>query len=124
MAQHGKVYKDAAEREKRFQIFNNNLQFIDSFNAAGDKPFNLSINRFADLHNHEFKALLINGQKKERSVWTAKETETSFMYDTVTEIPASVDWRERGAVTPIKDQGTCRKILFSISSIYIPLNNV
>ncbi|QCD87455.1 cathepsin L [Vigna unguiculata] len=106
MAQYGKVYKDAAEKDKRFQIFNNNLQFIESFNAAADKPFNLSINQFADLHNEEFKALLINGQKKERSVLTA--TETSFMYDCVTKIPATVDWRKRGAVTPIKDQGICR----------------
>jgi len=117
MAQHGKVYKDATEREKRFQIFKNNLQFIESFNAAGDKSFNLSINRFADLHNEEFKALLINGQKKEHSVWSP--TETSFRYDSVTKIPATVDWRKKGAVTPIKDQGTCRKILFSTFVISI-----
>ncbi|KAK7405063.1 hypothetical protein VNO78_06240 [Psophocarpus tetragonolobus] len=111
MARYGKVYKDDAEKENRFQIFNNNVQFIESFNAAGDKPFNLSINKFADLHHEEFKALLINGQKKEQSVWTAKET--SCRYDSVTKIPATIDWRKRGAVTPVKDQGTCRKILFS-----------
>ncbi|KAK7342422.1 hypothetical protein VNO80_25373 [Phaseolus coccineus] len=105
MTQYGKVYKDASEREKRFQIFKNNVQFIESFNAAGDKPFNLSINKFADLHNEEFKALMTTGQRKERSVW--KETETSFRYDSVTKIPATVDWRKRGAVTSIKDQGTC-----------------
>ncbi|WVZ01849.1 hypothetical protein V8G54_022655, partial [Vigna mungo] len=95
MAHHGRVYKDSVEREKRFQIFKNNLQVIESFNAAGDKPFNLSINRFADLHNEEFKALLINGQKKEHSIWTA--TETSFRYDSVTEIPATMDCRKRGS---------------------------
>ncbi|CAJ1978782.1 unnamed protein product [Sphenostylis stenocarpa] len=106
MAQYGKAYKDAAEKEKRFQIFKNNVQFIESFNAAGDKPFNLSINQFADLHNEEFKALLINGQKKARSMGTA--TVTSFKYDSVTQIPETMDWRKRGAVTPIKDQGTCR----------------
>ncbi|RDX79825.1 Senescence-specific cysteine protease SAG39 [Mucuna pruriens] len=106
MSQYGKVYKDAAEKEKRFQIFKTNVHFIESFNAAGDKPFNLSINQFADLHNHEFKALLINNQKKAHRVEIA--TETSFRYDTGTKIPATMDWRRRGAVTPIKDQGTCR----------------
>ncbi|TKY66749.1 Senescence-specific cysteine protease SAG39 [Spatholobus suberectus] len=106
MAQYGKVYKDVAEKEKRFQIFKNNVQFIESFNAAGDKPFNLSINQFADLHNEEFKALLINGKKKAHGVGTT--TESSFRYDSVTKIPATVDWRKRGAVTPIKDQGKCR----------------
>ncbi|XP_020215772.1 senescence-specific cysteine protease SAG39 [Cajanus cajan] len=108
MAQYGKVYKDAAEKDKRFQIFKNNVHFIESFNEAGDKPFNLSINKFADLHNEEFKALLTNGQKKTHKVEIA--TEALFRYDSVsvTDIPATMDWRKRGAVTPIKDQGTCR----------------
>jgi len=111
MAQYGKVYKDAAEKEKRFQIFKNNVQFIESFNAAGDKSFNLSINQFADLHNDEFKALLINGQKNAQRVGTV--TETSFRYDDITKVPASMDWRKRGAVTPIKDQGSCGMYIYS-----------
>ncbi|CAJ1978780.1 unnamed protein product [Sphenostylis stenocarpa] len=105
MAQYGKVYKDAAEKEKRFQIFKNNAQFIESFNAAEDKSFNLSINQFADLHNDEFKALFLNGQKKVHRVGTV--IETSFRYENVTKVPASMDWRKRGAVTPIKNQGRC-----------------
>nr|ACU19540.1 unknown [Glycine max] len=109
MAQYGKVYKDAAEKEKRFQVFKNNVRFIESFNAAGDKPFNLSINQFADLHGEEFKALLINVQKKASRVETA--TETSFRYENVTKIPSTMDWKKRGAVTPIKDQGHMWKLL-------------
>ncbi|KAL9289810.1 hypothetical protein ACSQ67_024423 [Phaseolus vulgaris] len=105
MAQYGKVYKDASEKENRFQIFKNNVQFIESFNAAGDKSFNLSINQFADLHNEEFKTLLINGRMNEHRVGTV--TETSFRYDNITKVPASMDWRKRGAVTPIKNQGSC-----------------
>ncbi|XP_027347327.1 senescence-specific cysteine protease SAG39-like [Abrus precatorius] len=104
MAQYGKVYKDATEKEKRFQIFKKNVQFIESFNAAGNKSFNLSINKFADLHNEEFKALL-NGQKKVHRLETSSGK--SFKYDSVTAIPATMDWRKRGAVTPIKDQGIC-----------------
>ncbi|XP_027345345.1 senescence-specific cysteine protease SAG39-like [Abrus precatorius] len=105
MAQYGKVYEDAIEKDKRFQIFKKNVEFIESFNAAGNKSFNLSINKFADLHNEEFNALLINGQKKAHRLETTSET--SFRYDTVTSIPATMDWRKRGAVTPIKDQGIC-----------------
>lgn len=102
MAQFGKSYKDAQEKEKRFQIFKNNVEFIEYFNAAGDKPFNLSINHFADLTSEEFKASL-NGKKK---LHNEKET-SSFRYHNVTSVPDSMDWRKRGAVTPIKDQGTC-----------------
>ncbi|XP_061364483.1 zingipain-2-like [Gastrolobium bilobum] len=105
MSLYGKSYKDAAQKQKRYQIFKHNLEFIESFNAAGDKPFNLSINQFADITNEEFKASL-NGQKKAHVLGTATKT-TSFKYANVTSIPTTVDWRERGAVTPIKDQGSC-----------------
>ncbi|KAJ1382844.1 Peptidase C1A, papain C-terminal [Sesbania bispinosa] len=105
MAQYGKSYKDDAEKQKRYQIFKQNVEFIESFNAAGDKPFNLSINHFADLTNEEFKASL-NGQKKLHVLGIATET-SSFKYHNVTAIPASMDWRKRGAVTPIKDQRSC-----------------
>lgn len=110
MSQFGKSYKDAAEKEKRFQIFKKNVEFIESFNAAaGDKPFNLSINHFADLTNEEFKASF-SGKKKllRHELETVTITETSFRYHNVTSVLATMDWRKRGAVTPIKDQGTCR----------------
>jgi len=119
MAQYGKVYKDASEKENRFQIFKNNVQFIESFNAAGDKSFNLSINQFADLHNEEFKTLLINGRMNEHRVGTV--TETSFRYDNITKVPASMDWRKRGAVTPIKNQGSCGIYLYTVQYIYFLL---
>ena len=104
MVEHGKSYKDAAEKEKRFQIFKENVEFIESFNANENNTFKLSINQFADQTNEEFKALL-NGQKSLGVV--GMSTRTPFRYENVTEIPATMDWREGGAVTPIKNQHAC-----------------
>ncbi|KAI9070801.1 hypothetical protein K1719_038852 [Acacia pycnantha] len=105
MAKYGKVYKDVAEKQKRFEIFKNNVQFIESFNSDGTKPYMLSVNQFADQTNEEFKAIR-NGLK--RSHESLPRTETSFFrYENVTALPASVDWRKKGAVTPIKNQGEC-----------------
>ncbi|KAK7830486.1 vignain [Quercus suber] len=99
IAKYGKVYKDAAEKERRFNIFNDN-----SFNAAGNRPYKLSINEFADQTNEEFKASR-NGYRSPRLLRLTKEA--SFRYENVTAVPASMDWVKKGAVTPIKDQGRC-----------------
>nr|CAD1824013.1 unnamed protein product [Ananas comosus var. bracteatus] len=37
MAQHGRVYKDAAEKERRFRIFKANVEYIESANRAGNR---------------------------------------------------------------------------------------
>ncbi|OIW19978.1 hypothetical protein TanjilG_31852 [Lupinus angustifolius] len=104
MAKHGKVYKDAAEKEKRFKVFKENVKYIESFNAASNKPYKININQFADQTNDEFKAYR-NGLKSLHGLRTI--IGTSFKYENVTDIPVAIDWRKRGAVTPIKDQGQC-----------------
>lgn len=114
MAKYDKVYKDAAEKEKRFLIFKDNVEFIESFNAAGNKPYKLGVNHLADLTIEEFKASR-NGLKRS---YDYEVGTTSFKYENVTAIPASVDWRKKGAVTPIKDQGQCGKIT-NIIYIYV-----
>nr|CAD1840807.1 unnamed protein product [Ananas comosus var. bracteatus] len=55
MAQHGKAYEDAAEKERRFEIFKSNFKLIQTFNK-GNHKFRLGLNRFADLTNDEFRA--------------------------------------------------------------------
>lgn len=115
MQDYNKVYKDAAEKEKRFQIFKDNVEFIESFNAAANKPYKLGVNHFADLTVEEFKTFR-TGLKRPHEFST-----TPFKYENVTAIPAAVDWRKKGAVTPIKNQGQCGKIyiknIFLISAL-------
>ncbi|KAI3861622.1 hypothetical protein MKW98_000574 [Papaver atlanticum] len=101
--QHGKIYSSEEEKLQRFQVFEKNLAFVNEHNNMENSTYTLALNSFADLTNHEFKASRLglsgsNGVPRNYS---------SFLGGTVGDIPASLDWREKGAVTPVKDQGSC-----------------
>ena len=51
MNSYGRVYNDNVEKEKRFQIFKANIEYIEFFNKASNKPYKLGVNQFADLSN-------------------------------------------------------------------------
>ena len=103
MARHGRTYGNDAEKQRRFLIFKDNVEFIESFNNAGNRPYKLSVNEYADQTNEEFTASR-NGYKRPSN---SQPPQTSFRYENVTVVPSSIDWRKKGAVTPIKDQGQC-----------------
>ncbi|KAL5772256.1 hypothetical protein ACOSQ2_012180 [Xanthoceras sorbifolium] len=48
MTRHGRVYKDSAEKEKRFKIFKDNVEYIKYVNRTENRPYKLGINEFAD----------------------------------------------------------------------------
>ncbi|XP_043688424.1 senescence-specific cysteine protease SAG12-like [Telopea speciosissima] len=107
MGEYERVYRDVKEKEKRFLVFKNNVERIESFNKDGNKPYKLSINRFADLENEEFKAVRTGYMMKSTGNKRSSSSNTVFKYHNVTAVPTSLDWRRQGAVTPIKDQGQC-----------------
>ncbi|XWS12528.1 hypothetical protein CRYUN_Cryun37aG0096900 [Craigia yunnanensis] len=106
LASYGRVYQDASEKDIRFQIFKENVEYIESHNADNGKKYKLGVNEFTDLTNEEFKAMR-NGYKKRSSNIVASSKTSSFRYENVTAVPSSMDWRKKGAVTNIKDQGQC-----------------
>ncbi|XP_022740208.1 senescence-specific cysteine protease SAG39-like [Durio zibethinus] len=102
MARYGRVYPDNNERERRFNIFKQNVARIESFNSANNKPYKLGVNQFADLTNEEFIA-----SRNRFKGHMCSNKATTFKYENFTALPSTVDWRNKGAVTPIKDQGQC-----------------
>lgn len=54
-APHGRAHNALGEREHRFEVFRDNLRFIDAHNA-GAHVYRLVLNRFADLTDEEFRA--------------------------------------------------------------------
>lgn len=113
MAYHGRVYADAVEKERRFKIFKENVERIEAFNSAGvDKGYKLGVNQFADLSTQEIRAR--NGYRRQQPKVGLSESKTSFRYANVTAVPAVMDWRKYGAVTPVKNQGDCGNIYLYI----------
>ncbi|XP_038681702.1 senescence-specific cysteine protease SAG39-like [Tripterygium wilfordii] len=103
MSQHGRVYKTDAEKEQRFKIFSENVARIEAFNMAGNKSYRLGINQFADLTNEEFRT----SRNRFRGHLVSSKDVVSFKYQNVTAIPSAMDWRRKGAVTPVKNQDKC-----------------
>ncbi|TKV91310.1 hypothetical protein SEVIR_9G087500v4 [Setaria viridis] len=108
MAEHGRAYKDEAEKARRLEIFRANARLIDSLNAAGKHGHRLVTNRFADLTDEEFRAAR-TGYRRPAAPAAGSHGGGRFRYENVSlaDAPQSVDWRAMGAVTGVKDQGDC-----------------
>ncbi|KAL4355516.1 hypothetical protein GQ457_06G023200 [Hibiscus cannabinus] len=104
MVKHGRTYKDRAEKDKRFKIFKEHFEYVNNFNAAGNRTYKLSINKYSDLTRDEFVAARTGDINPSNTV---SSTETPFRYAEFTQIPASLNWRTNGAVTAVKDQEQC-----------------
>lgn len=100
-----KNYISAAEEALRQNVFVENAKKIAEL-AKGALPFNLHINEYADLLHDEFNKAF-NGFKK-GSKTAQKPTPSADKFEKhADKIPESVDWRERGAVSPVKSQRLC-----------------
>ena len=100
-AMHGKSY-EPTERDYRISIYEQNLAKIDAHNAK-NLSWTMGVNQFADLTADEFKARITGG------IRTPKKSLRHVAVGpfNVSANPASVDWSEKGAVTPIKNQEQC-----------------
>jgi len=103
---HEKTTYGAQEIEKRFQIFKDNFVRIQLYNRLYNTDI-MEVNKFADLTPQEFRAAYLMPKKTVAQMkGEFVGTEPATAYNTK-DAPTSIDWRTLGAVTPVKNQGSC-----------------
>ena len=106
-ARHSKQYTDKSEENFRLKVFMENKQRIAKHNkraANGLHGFTLAMNEFGDLLSHEFVSVM-NGFK--RSYKLDSHNGSTYLSPNNVVVPPSVDWRTKGYVTEVKNQGMC-----------------
>ncbi|XP_069734271.1 cathepsin L2-like [Phaenicophaeus curvirostris] len=101
---YAKEYPGEAEATRR-EVWEKNLRRIQQHNweqSRGQHAFRLAMNHYGDLTDEEFNQHLNGFIPAQR-----EEPMLVFQASAALKTPAEVDWRAKGYVTPVKDQGRC-----------------
>ena len=98
------MYSDEITELRRHAIWQANKKYVDEHNEhlADKLGFTLGLNEYSDLDSAEFAKQFLGALTHSKP----KPAENTFVA-TRSDLPDSVDWRPKGYVTPVKNQGQC-----------------
>ena len=101
----------------RFDVFVSSLRNIERLNARGGGLETHAVNEFADLTDAEFEAAYLGGAPEAAGLgWRRAQPDAYTQADghgrhagraSRRLLGETIDWREEGALTPVKNQGGC-----------------
>lgn len=114
--EHSKTYETEDETKLRLGIWKQNNAFIEAHNSKQPAPsYTLGHNQFSDLTLDEYQEFNKLGSyspglmtpfraRSDEPVATATKLRKNRRLQ---DVPDSVDWVEKGAIVPVKNQGMC-----------------
>ena len=111
-------YQNDLEYDRKYEVFRENYLKIHEHNKNSHiTGYTLGMNKFGDLTLQEFSNAYLGYKSNLPKYYSAPKSynnKSLFLNEGKTtqaikelRIPARIDWRENGAVTPVQDQGNC-----------------
>ncbi|XP_075463659.1 cathepsin S-like [Ascaphus truei] len=107
-----KLYSNEKEDIRKRVIWEKNLKFVTLHNlehSMGIHSYDLGMNHLGDMTSDEVMSVVTGLQVPLRGEWKSSSNEWNSTQNVnkKRKLPASVDWREKGCVTEVKNQGKC-----------------
>jgi C1A family cysteine protease len=102
-----KVYSSPEEEKYRLSVFAETMSDIERRNNLPGQTATFAINEFSDMTDEEF---ITKYGSKTREEVDFSELNNSSMFQKkvgVDNLPEEIDWRTRGIITPVYNQGVC-----------------
>jgi len=102
MQKFNKNYKNGEEYVMRLKNFEDSIQRIEKLNKKA-KYARFGINKFSDMSVEEFQNTIL----MKNPIIPTQKPNVPVLQTNVAALPTSFGWRDKGAVTAVKDQGQC-----------------
>merc|ERR1719454_2333913 len=95
---------EAKEKKLRLAIFKKNMEMIEASNAK-NLSYKLGVTPFSDMTFEEFRVRFLGGTTPLTT--DQMQNMTKFEKPVGFTVPDSIDWVSKGAVSSVKNQGSC-----------------